>query len=90
MSVEVVVALPEDVAEQLQSAGADLSRTALESIAIEGYRSDHLTGAQVMRMLGLQTRMELDAFLKRHQVDLDYTLEDLNSDREALTRILGQ
>lgn len=89
MSIEVTVALPDDVAEQLQNADTDLSRTALEAIALEGYRSDRLTGAQVMRMLGLQTRMELDAFLKQHEVYLDYTLEDLDRDRETLTRILG-
>lgn len=90
MSIEVTVALPDDIAEQLQDASADLSRTALESIALEGYRSDRLTGAQVMRMLGLQTRMDLDAFLKQHEVYLDYTLEDLDRDRETLTRMLGQ
>lgn len=89
MSIEVTIALPDDVAEQLHNADTDLSRTALESIALEGYRSDRLTGAQVMRMLGLQTRMELDAFLKQHEVYLDYTLEDLDRDRETLARMLG-
>jgi hypothetical protein len=90
MSIEIKVALPDDVAHQLQSSGADLSRTALEAIALEGYRSDRLTGAQVMRMLGLQTRMELDAFLKAHDVSLDYTLEDLERDRETLARVPAQ
>jgi hypothetical protein len=90
MSVEITVALPDDIAQQLQSSSADLSRTALESIALEGYRSDRLTGAQVMRMLGFQTRMELDAFLKAHEVYLDYTLEDVERDAETSRRISSQ
>lgn len=86
MSIEITVALPDDVAQQLQDSGEDLSRTALESIALEGYRSDRLTGAQVMRMLGFKTRLELDAFLKKHEVYLDYTLEDLERDAEVSHR----
>jgi hypothetical protein len=34
--------------------------------------------------------MELDAFLKEHEVYLDYTMEDLERDRETLKRVLGQ
>ena len=32
---------------------------------------------------GLQTRMQVDAFLKDHGVELEYTLEDLERDRET-------
>jgi uncharacterized protein YgbK (DUF1537 family) len=83
MSIEIVVKLPDDVAEKLQTNGGDISRQVLESIALEGYRSDRLTGAQVMRILGFESRMELDAFLKAYQVYLDYTLEDIERDAEA-------
>jgi hypothetical protein len=38
---------------------------------------------QVRRMLGFQTRMEVDGFLKDHGVNLEYTVEDL--DREAVS-----
>ena len=83
MSVEIVVKLPDDVAEKLQINGGDISRQILESIALEGYRSERLTGTQVMRILGFESRMELDAFLKAHEVYLDYTLEDIERDAEA-------
>jgi hypothetical protein len=33
-------------------------------------------------MLGLETRMEVDAFVKRHGVYLDYTEQDLEQDLE--------
>jgi Uncharacterised protein family (UPF0175) len=73
--------LPDDVVRQLTAHGEDLTRTALEALALEGYRSGKLTEAQVRRLLGYQTRMEVDGFLKQHGVYLEYTVEDL--DREA-------
>jgi len=38
-------------------------------------------------MLGLQTRMEVDAFLKQHGVYLDYTDADLDRDLETLHQL---
>jgi hypothetical protein len=48
MSVAIIVELPESVAEILSNTKIDLSRTALEVIALESYRSNRLTGFQVM------------------------------------------
>jgi predicted HTH domain antitoxin len=72
--------VPEDIARDLGEE-QDLERMVLEAVAVEGYRSGKLTQAQVRRLLGYQTRMEVDGFLKQHGVYLEYTLEDL--DRES-------
>jgi len=88
MSIAITVKLPESVAKKLGSSKIDLSRTALEAIALEGYRSDRLTGFQVMEMLGLETRLELDAFLKAHRIELEYSFEDLERERADLDRSL--
>jgi hypothetical protein len=45
--------MPDDVAERLAVAGGDLSRRALEALALEGYREQALTLYQVLEMLGL-------------------------------------
>ena len=37
-------------------------------------------------LLGLQTRTDVDAFLKDRGVELEYTAEDLERDRETLKR----
>jgi hypothetical protein len=37
--------------------------------------------------LGLPTRMAVDAFLKEHSVELEYTLDDLERDRETHHRL---
>ncbi len=39
-------------------------------------------------MLGLETRLELDAFLKAHRVDLEYSFEDLEREHANLDFLL--
>jgi len=81
--MQITLDLPEDIAHGLESKWKDLPRAALESLALEGYRSCALTAAQVRRLLGFATRMQVDAFLKEHGI-CDYTAADFERDREAL------
>jgi predicted HTH domain antitoxin len=83
--MRIELELPNDIAEALQS--PDLSRAALEAIAIEGYRSEKLGRGQVQRVLGFSTPMQVDAFLKEHNVYLNYTVEDLEEDLATLERL---
>ncbi len=39
-------------------------------------------------MLGFETGLELDSFLKAHRIDLEYTFEDLGREQTALDRLL--
>jgi hypothetical protein len=79
----ISVEIPEELARQLASAGQDPTRAALEAIALEGYRSDRLSEADVRQLLGLETRMEVHGFLKEHGAFLPYTDQDLEHDREV-------
>ena len=82
--MQLTIELPDEIAMGLLSKNrADLSRTVLEMIALEGYRSGELTHAQVGRLLGLESRFDVEAFLKEHEVALLYTPEDLEQDRLA-------
>jgi hypothetical protein len=85
--MEIMLQLPEDVAQHLAAQWRDLPRAALEILALEGYRSGALTQSQLRRMLGFQTRMEVDGFLKEHGVYLEYTLEDLDREAESSRRV---
>ena len=62
----ITVEMPEGLLDQLVPAGQDPVRAALEAIAIEGYRSGRLTEADIRGLLGFETPMELDGFLKKH------------------------
>jgi predicted HTH domain antitoxin len=89
MSIAITINLPDGVAQKLGLNERERSRTAIEALAIEGYRSGRLSIPQIMEMLGFETRLELDALLKEHDIPLEYTIEDLEREREALDRILG-
>ena len=83
MDITITVHLPEDIAAHLAGSRGDLSRAALEGLALEGYRAGELSTAQVRRMLSFQTRIQVHAFLKQHGVFLHYGPEDLQHDRLA-------
>ena len=56
--------------------------TALEGLALEGYRSGKLSESRVRRMLNFGTRYEVHGFLKAHGAVLRYSEADLESDIE--------
>jgi Uncharacterised protein family (UPF0175) len=70
--MDVRLQIPDDVARVIQDQQPDLSRAALEALALEGY--EHLSEVQVRRMLGFKTRMQVHSFLKAHNVYLHYPL----------------
>ena len=84
--MRITLELPEDIAEGLASRWKDLPRAALESLALEAYRSQALTAAQLRGLLGFETRMQVDAFLKKHEV-YDFTAADFEQDRETLRQV---
>ena len=79
----VTISLPDELLAAFPAQGKDLSRTALEALALEAYRTRKISAAQLRRLLGFHTGMEVDAFLKDHGVELEYSLEDLERDRET-------
>jgi Uncharacterised protein family (UPF0175) len=52
--MQITLELPEDIAEGLESKWNDLARAALESLALEAYRSHALTAAQLSRLLAFE------------------------------------
>jgi len=79
--MEITLHIPDDVAKRLSDAGGDVSRRALEALALEGYRDQTLTLYQISEMLGL-SRVETEDFLGRHHVPLS-EITEAELDREA-------
>ena len=75
--MEVTITLPEDIATVFLGGGENMEREVLEAMALEGYRERKLSQAQVRRMLGFATDMQTDAFLKEHEIYLEYGLLDI-------------
>ena len=80
--MQITVQLPDDLAQR-----PDPGRDALESLAIEGYRTGALSHFQASQILGL-SRFEFDGFLKERLIyDHAYGLEDLDEDRATLLEL---
>jgi predicted HTH domain antitoxin len=85
--MSVTIELPETIAAQLQTSWGDLSRRALESLAVEAYRAEFLTQPQVGEMLGLDF-WETEHFLKERRASLHYDEDDFEQDRLTHERVL--
>lgn len=83
----VTVQIPDDLARRLSAQGGDVSRHVLEVLALEEYKSGHLTKPELRQMLGFETGYQLDGFLKAHDVWIDYSVEDLERERASLKRL---
>jgi hypothetical protein len=86
--MQLAIELPEDIAEDLRAKWKDLPRHALEAIALEGYRSGALTESQVRRVLGFETRLEVNSFLKDRGVYYNYSPSELDQEIETNERLL--
>jgi hypothetical protein len=84
--VKLVVHIPDEFAKQL-SGGGDAERQALEALALESHRAGRLTKAELRRSLGVETRYELDGFLKAHDIYEPYTAEDVEREVSDLQRL---
>lgn len=81
--MDVHLDVPEELARRLASDTEGLASVALETLALEGVRSGRLTTFQARKLLGIQSRYEMDGFLKAHGVLPNLTLEDIQHDTNA-------
>ena len=85
--MNLTVEIPDDLVAPLSAAGGDLSRRALEAFGLEEFKSGHITKAELRRLLGFDTRYELDGFLKAHEVWIDYTVEEFRRELRDLRQL---
>ncbi len=87
--MDVVVSLPDSVAQQIGANETDFERQELEALALEGYRSEKLTAFQIGQMLGLAMPNEVDGFLKMHGMFLEYTDEEIAQQQRVLDELFS-
>jgi hypothetical protein len=85
--MELTVQIPDELAGRMRASGGNLSRRALEALALAEFKSGRITKPELRRLLGFGTRYQLDGFLKSHGVYEDYTMEDFELDRDALKQL---
>jgi hypothetical protein len=83
LPMQLTLDLPDELSAALASSVQDLPRAVVEALALEAYRVNKLSTAQLRRLLGYRTRAQVHAFLKQHGVYLRYGPSDLEHDRQA-------
>ena len=87
--MQVTVELPDEIARRLAERQPDLSRAVLEATAIEAVRDGVIWAGKAAEMLSA-SRDTMDGILKRAEVYLDYTLEDLERDRDTHKAVMAR
>ncbi len=84
--MNVQVKIPDEVFKHID---AQTSRQILEAVVLEAYKSQQLTAAQVGKILGFPTRIEVLDFLAKNQIAwVDYSTEDAERERNLLRELL--
>jgi len=73
----------QEIEQQIRVKGADLNGEAREAYLVELYRQHRISQSQLAEALGL-THAEVDGVLKRHEVWLELTPEELASQSASL------
>ena len=82
--MNVAIEIPDELGRLLALRSGGISRSVLEAVAAEAYRSGAITPAQVQQMLDLGSRWETESFLRRVNTYHDYTADDLEADIAAI------
>lgn len=89
VAVTVELHIPADISSVLEARWENLSRQALEGLAIKAYREGVLSRSEVRRLLGFETAGELDVFMAKAGVSFPYAVEDFDADVDVLDEALG-
>ena len=81
--MQVTLEVPEEFARLFGENSAGLSRAALEALAAEGLRTGKITVSGARRLLGIESRYEMDGFLKAKGLFLPLSTEDIERDAEV-------
>ena len=85
--MNLMLEIPDDVAQRLSAEAGDLFRRTFEALAAEEYRQGRLHKPDLRRLLGFATSDQIDTLLKAHEVWMDYMVEDLERERPGPQRL---
>jgi hypothetical protein len=86
-AMNLIVTIPDELAERLGADAAALERRALEALVADEYRAGRMTKPEVYAVLGFEVLDEFDGFLKAHGVYEQCTVDEINREVETLARL---
>ncbi|CAG1010018.1 hypothetical protein PHYC_03783 [Phycisphaerales bacterium] len=81
--------LPKEIEDVLRRRGSDPGKIVLDAALVDLYRRHEITHHQLATALGLG-RLAVDEVLKRHNVPLDISVEELREEVASLRRDRGR
>ena len=85
--MQIVLEIPDSIAEQLADSDETLTRRFLELLAVEAYQKGPIGAGAVGQMLGFASRWETYDFLKKESAEPPFSEADLESDRMAIDNL---
>lgn len=85
--MQIQIALPDDVAHSLEAKWGNLEQRLLEMLVIAAYQEGSISAGKVRELLGMSTRLEVDAFLEQKGVYLHYNEADFEQDIVTMRRL---
>ncbi|REJ57411.1 MAG: UPF0175 family protein [Microcystis aeruginosa DA14] len=80
--MQIQIALPDNIVSSLEAKWGSLECRLMEMVIVEAYWQRSISVGKVRELLGMKTRLEVDAFLKAKGVDLPYSEADLEADSQ--------
>ncbi len=85
--MQITIEIPDEFAQRLEGKSKHIERIVLEVLVADIYSSGGLSTAEVGRILGLSSRLETHAFLKRMGVYLNYDDAELQRDIQTIEEL---
>jgi predicted HTH domain antitoxin len=86
--MQVVVEIPDEFSQRLLPVGKNPARALLEEAALNAFSEDRINAHELRTILGLETRYQLEGFLKERGVEHGaYGPEDLERDIVTMDRL---
>ena len=82
--MQITLEIPDRIAQRLGGESKPIERRVLEILVADAYSSGGLSTAEVGRILGISSRLETHAFLKRMGVYLNYDKAELERDLQSI------
>jgi predicted HTH domain antitoxin len=78
--MQITIELPDELAHHLEAKWGNLEQKLLELLVLQAYIDVLISSGKVRELLGMATRLEVDAFLKEKGVYLHYDEADFEQD----------
>ena len=85
--MQIEIAIPDDIARDLTAKWGSLERQILEIVVVQAYRDGVISAGKVRQLLGMATRLEVDAFLKQKGALIHYDQSELEADRQTFQHL---